>query len=114
MRTPNDLVYGETNRYPLFVNSAVRYIRYWLKLTRMEASKLHSRKKWVKHKLKTFSQIYICFVKSIQKTNHFANVKQKSMYKHQTSIFKPLVPSILPLFRDRIRLGHADIVDHSI
>ena len=40
MRMPNDLVYGETNRYPLFVNSAVRYIRYWLKLTRMEASKL--------------------------------------------------------------------------
>ncbi len=43
MRTPNDLVYGETNRYPLFVNSAVRCIRYWLKLTRMEASKLPSK-----------------------------------------------------------------------
>ena len=75
---------------------------------------LNSRKKWVKHKLKTLSQIYICFVKSIQKTKHFANVKQKSMYKHQTSIFKPLVPSIIPLFRERIRLGHADIVDHSV
>ena len=37
---------------------------------------LNSRKKWVKHKLKTFSHIdvyiYICFVKSIQKTNHSA------------------------------------------
>ena len=43
MRTPNDLVYGETNRYPLFVNSAVRCIHYWLKLTRMEASKLPSK-----------------------------------------------------------------------
>ena len=42
MRTPNDVVYGETNSYPLFVNSAVRCIRYWLKLTRMEASKLPS------------------------------------------------------------------------
>ena len=40
MRTPNDLVYGETNRYPLFVNSAVRCLRYWLNITRMEASKL--------------------------------------------------------------------------
>ena len=30
MRIPNDLIYGETNRYPLFVNSAVRRIRYWL------------------------------------------------------------------------------------
>ena len=43
MRTPNDLVYGETNRYPLFVNSAEGCIRYWLKLTRMEASKLPSK-----------------------------------------------------------------------
>ena len=43
MRTPNDLVYGETNRYPLFVNSAVGCIRYWLKLTRMEASRLPSK-----------------------------------------------------------------------
>ena len=43
MRTLNDLVYGETNSYPLFVNSAVRCIRYWLKLTRMEASKLPSK-----------------------------------------------------------------------
>ena len=33
---------------------------------------LNSRKKWAKHKLKTFSQIYICFDKSIQKTNHSA------------------------------------------
>ena len=40
MWAPNDLAYGETNRYPLFVNSAVRCVRYWLKLTRMEASKL--------------------------------------------------------------------------
>ena len=40
LRTPNDFVYGETNRYPLFVNSVVRCIRYRLKLTRMEASKL--------------------------------------------------------------------------
>jgi len=43
MRTPNDLVYGETNRYPLFVNSALRCIHYWLQLTRMEASKLPSK-----------------------------------------------------------------------
>ena len=43
MRTPNDLVHGETNRYPLFVNSAVRCIRYWLKLTRMKASRLPSK-----------------------------------------------------------------------
>ena len=40
MRTPNDLIYGKTNRYLLFVNSAVRCIRYWLNLTRMDGSRL--------------------------------------------------------------------------
>ena len=40
MRTSNDLIYGETNSYPLFVNSAVRCIRYWSNLTRMDVSRL--------------------------------------------------------------------------
>ena len=40
LRTPNDLVYGETNRYPLHLFSFVRCIRYWLKLTRMEHHRL--------------------------------------------------------------------------
>ncbi|WP_419612590.1 hypothetical protein, partial [Thiolapillus sp.] len=35
MRTPNDLVYGETDRFPITLNSAIRCIRYWLKLTCM-------------------------------------------------------------------------------
>ena len=51
MRTPNDLVYGETNRQPLFVNSAVSCIQYWLKLTRMEASKLPNKTYMMLHVL---------------------------------------------------------------
>ena len=39
-RTPNDLVYGELNRYPIYLNSYVKCISYWLKLTRMENHKL--------------------------------------------------------------------------
>ena len=40
MRTPNDLVYGETDRYPLLLNSGIKCIRYWLKLVRMEGFRL--------------------------------------------------------------------------
>jgi hypothetical protein len=39
-RTPNDLVYGEYGRYPIYINSYVRCIRYWLKLIRMENNRL--------------------------------------------------------------------------
>jgi len=31
-RTPNDMIYGDLGRYPLWVDSAARCIQYWLKL----------------------------------------------------------------------------------
>ena len=35
MKTLNYLVHGETHRFPITLNSAVRCIRYWLKITWM-------------------------------------------------------------------------------
>ena len=35
------------------------------------------------------------------------------LHKHQTQFFEELVPSILPLLKERIRLGHAGIGNHS-
>ena len=40
MRTPNDLVYAELNRFPILINAVIRCIRYWLKITRMEPHRL--------------------------------------------------------------------------
>ena len=40
MRTPNDLVYKELNRFPVTVNSALSCIRFWLKLLHMEDTRL--------------------------------------------------------------------------
>ena len=39
-KTPNDFVYGETGRYPIYISSYVRCIRYWLKLLQMDDRKL--------------------------------------------------------------------------
>jgi hypothetical protein len=39
-RTPNDLVDGELGRYPLYLNSYMKCIKYWLKLTRMDEYRL--------------------------------------------------------------------------
>ena len=39
-RTSNDLVYGETGRYPLFVNIYVKVLRYWLKLLEMDPHRI--------------------------------------------------------------------------
>ena len=34
-RTPNVMVYGETGRYPLFVNIFVKSVKYWLRILKM-------------------------------------------------------------------------------
>ena len=34
-KTPNNMIYGETGRYPLLIDSTIRSLRYWLKITNM-------------------------------------------------------------------------------
>jgi hypothetical protein len=41
-RTPNKMVYGELGRFPLFVTSYVRCIKYWFRLLQMEQIRLPS------------------------------------------------------------------------
>ena len=36
----NKLLYGETGRYPLFTRTAVKCVKYWLKLTKLPLSRL--------------------------------------------------------------------------
>ena len=40
LRTPNDLVYNELNRYPIKINFAVNRIRYWFKILQMPDDRL--------------------------------------------------------------------------
>ena len=39
---------------------------------------------------------------------------KQNIHKHQTQNFEELVPSVSPLLKKHIRLGHAGIVDHSV
>jgi hypothetical protein len=38
--TPNDIIYGELGRYPIYINSYIASIRYWLKLLEMKENRL--------------------------------------------------------------------------
>ena len=40
IKTPNDLVYRELNRYPITITCAINCLRYWLKLLRMNENRL--------------------------------------------------------------------------
>ena len=39
-RTPNDFVYAELGRYPIYINSYIKCIKYWLHLTQMNHDRL--------------------------------------------------------------------------
>ena len=39
-RTPNDMAYGETGRFSLYVHSYTACIKYWLRLTTLDISRL--------------------------------------------------------------------------
>jgi len=40
IRTPNHFVYGELGRYPLVINSTIRAIKYWIRLSTMPSQRL--------------------------------------------------------------------------
>ena len=40
LKTPNKMVYGDLGRYPLFVNSCIRAVKYWFKLLQMKENRL--------------------------------------------------------------------------
>ena len=40
LHSSNNLLYGETGRYPLFIRTAVKCVKYWLKLTKLQLSRL--------------------------------------------------------------------------
>ena len=40
LKTPNKMVYGELGRYPLFINSQIRCIKYWFRLLVMDQNRL--------------------------------------------------------------------------
>ena len=40
LKTPNKLVYSELGRYPLYINTYIKTIKYWFRLLDMDASRL--------------------------------------------------------------------------
>ena len=66
------------------------------------------------HSSKLFSHIYISALCQVNLQNQELHKHKTDIHKHQTQIFEKLVPSILPLLKENIRLGHAGIIDHSV
>ena len=40
IHSSNTLLYGETARYPLYINHKIRCVKYWLKLLKMHETRI--------------------------------------------------------------------------
>jgi hypothetical protein len=40
IKTPNKMIYAEIGRYPLFINSQIRCLKYWFRLIKMDPNRL--------------------------------------------------------------------------
>ena len=60
IKTPNVMIYGDTGRYPLTVNAAMRVAKYWLKILRMDDERLPRR-------------VYRMLLKSVESENNWAH-----------------------------------------
>jgi len=43
VKTPNAMIYGDTGRYPLYIGATMRTLKYWLRILRMDESRLPHR-----------------------------------------------------------------------
>ena len=75
----------------------------WLK-TMFSLAPIYSARKLSNYKLSINHKI--SHDTNLHKTKIYTNIKHK--------IFEELVPSVSPLLKKHIRLGHAGIVDHSV
>ena len=39
-KTPNTMIYGELGRYPLYINTVIKAVKYWLKLVELPDNRL--------------------------------------------------------------------------
>jgi hypothetical protein len=63
-KTPNDMVYGETGRHPLYVFTYISCIKYWLRLTSMENFRLP--KKAYNMQLALHNSGKVCWVSQVR------------------------------------------------
>ena len=73
-KTPNIMIYGDTGRYPLSINAAMRLAKYQLKILRMEDERLPK-------------QVYRMLINTIESGNNWANIVRTMLKENNLESF---------------------------
>ena len=95
-RTPNDMVYGETGRYPVFINAQIRVVKYWLKILNMEEDRLPKR---VYRMMLCTSDNWASRVKQILIDCELGSAWTAQSVRDENSFLKSLKETLLSKFR---------------
>ena len=75
LHSSNKMLYGETGRYPLFLKTQMKCIKYWLKLTQLPMSRLCKQAyEMLLNQLDSGKQNWAYFVKKMLTTHGFGIV----------------------------------------
>ena len=97
-RTPNTLVQGELNRYPLAIETQVRAIKYWAKITQLDIHRL-PRQTYEREKREINKPDNWAFgIKQLLESNGYAFVWMNEGTAWTKSLFKNIKQSLIDQF----------------
>ena len=99
LRTPNSLVYGELGRYPLYIDSAVRSLKYWFKILQLPQERLNhlAYLRELTEENKTAGWVNI--LKNSLETNGFAEVWLNKGTQNNNSFVKKFRQRLIDQFK---------------
>ena len=105
-RTPNTLIQGELNRYPLSIDTKIRAVKYWAKLTQLDSSRLPRQAYERELKETNKPDNWAEGIKQLLTTNGFAFLWNSEGFDCTKSMFKNFKQSLIDQFWQN---WHSDI-----
>ena len=98
-RTPNLMVYGDSGRFPLYINARLRSVKYWLKILRMEENRLPHRVYKMMMSNIDRSVNWAANMRTFLIENGFENVWNRQQVDNETVFLRQLRERLINIFK---------------
>ena len=97
-RTPNTLIQGELNRYPLSIDAKLRAVKYWGKLTQLDSTRIPRQAYERELKEKNKPGNWAEGIKQLLTTNGFAFIWESDGFECTKAMFRNFKQSLIDQF----------------
>ena len=104
-RTPNHMVYGETGRYPLYIDSTLSSLRYWLKVSKMPDTRFPKQalimlKNMIETNVENNVKNWLYDVKLCLETYGYQSAWKNGSVEHEAAFLSSLRQKMISRFRE--------------